>query len=177
MEDRGWGASIFSAVKSSRTGGRPGIIAGKCYYDSGNLMGTDGEYCRCSLKWWILKSPWFSILQFALTWMIWSTKTMESCIPFTSINASNSMEIYHHSKLFPIYCQWQETMKKNRKPRPSRDLFAPRDFHQTMAAPLSSLALLGLWQHQSSTEALRGKSAPRVSWLRDGQNDGLNGNC
>ena len=34
--------------------------------------------------------------------------------------------------------------KKNRKPRPSRDLFAPRDFHQTMAAPLSSLALLGL---------------------------------
>ena len=35
----------------------------------------------------------WKILQFALTWMIWSTKTMESCIPFTSINASNSRSI------------------------------------------------------------------------------------
>ena len=89
----GWGGSIFSTVKSSRTCGRPGIIVGKCYFFGRNLMGTDGEYCRCSLKWWILKSPWGWILQFALTWMIWSTKTMESCIPFTSINASNSRSI------------------------------------------------------------------------------------
>jgi len=54
-------------------------------------------------------------------------------------------EIYHHSKLFPIYCQWQETMKKiPGNPRPVEIYSLPEIFHQTMAAPLSSLALLGL---------------------------------
>lgn len=98
---RGWGGSIFSTVKSSRTCGRPG-----------NLIG-DGEDCSCSLKWWILKSPWAEKYYSSL-WLGWfgvpkRWNELEWCIPFTSINASNSMEIYHHSKLFPIYCQWQET--------------------------------------------------------------------